>query len=104
MKWRKADIDAYIAKQREPPPEPEEVRIARLNALAHSPRRGEKRRGRPPAPPPSGAAPQLAYMASPLDWAHEQALHKRLGLDQDDYHIETVKPDALDLCRLIADR
>jgi predicted DNA-binding transcriptional regulator AlpA len=60
VKWRKADIDAYIAKLHEPPPEPEQVRMARINALAYAPRRGEKRRGRPPAAPPSGAAPQLA--------------------------------------------
>jgi hypothetical protein len=55
-----------------------------MNKLAHVPRRGEKRRGRPPAALPSGTAPPLAYMASPLDWAYELALRERLGLEPRD--------------------
>ena len=74
MKWRKSDNATYIAKLREPPPELEAVRIARLNALVHSPPRGEKRRGRPDVATERTKCPAAEHF-----WQAYKA-QKRIGL------------------------
>jgi prophage regulatory protein len=95
LKWRKADIDKWLADQEAQRPEVRERSQRELERLARSPRKGEReKRRRAAAFNQAGTRERTAnpYAASPLDDADRRRLMDRLGLSEDGEQFYGSKP------------
>ena len=88
-RWRRADIESYLAAQSKPEEDAAEIEHRKIR-FADAPRRGGRRRYDQNRLVTDRIVDP--YHASPLDAEHEAALRKKLGLDEGQDYRETVKP------------